>query len=230
MPSVELRGAGVSWKLILPERQAAVLGARRPRATLAIRSERGEETLSLPVAVAKALERSLADRSEPPSSRAELVYVLSEVEGNCARRRVESLLDRRDYSSQEMERKLRDDGYPGRLCSELVARYVEAKLIDDRRYADVFVRSKLSAGWGRRRIELELARRGIEVGELPGWPYDYLDPEDEGERAFEVALRRSFRGRDPYAQCVRFLMGRGFSGAVASSAARRVLDEDDGGS
>lgn len=221
--------AGLSWSLTLPERRAASLGARRTRGLLSIHSAQGEEAIPLPASAARSLERSLADRSTPPSSRAELLYVLSQVEGACARHRVESLLERRDYSSHEMEGKLRDDGYPGRLSSELVARYVAGGLIDDRRYADVFARSKVSAGWGRRRIELELGRRGIQVDELPGWPYDYLNPEDEDARAFDLASRRSFRGRDPYAQCVRFLMGRGFSGSVAVAVARRVRDGDEEG-
>jgi regulatory protein len=77
------------------------------------------------------------------------------------------------------------------------------------------------------RIERELEVRGIDVRDVPGWPYEYLDPEDELSRAKELAQTRRVSGPRAYEKLVRYLCTRGFTTSVASRAARQVLEERD---
>ena len=87
------------------------------------------------------------------------------------------------------------------------------------------MRSKIASGWGRRKVEAELARRGVEARSLPGWPDAYFDEDSDFERALAIAGRRTFSGRDPYASIVRLLAGRGFSFDVARRVAERLTSE-----
>jgi regulatory protein len=160
-----------------------------------------------------------------PGSRAELLYVTKELSLSSARSRIERLIDRREYASSEIRRKLREDGYHSDVIDQCVKRACEAGLVSDQRFADSFIRSKVYSGWGMARIARELSRRGIEADTLPGWPYEYLDPEDELSRAEDLARTRRVYGPRAYEKLVRHLCGKGFSMSVATKAASQVLGE-----
>ena len=73
------------------------------------------------------------------------------------------LLDYRDYSSAEMREKLIGTYKNEALCSSVVDRLKEHRLIDDARYAGNLAR-RLTEGkrYGRRRVLRELALKGID--------------------------------------------------------------------
>ena len=99
---------------------------------------------------------------------------------------------------------------------------------DDGAVCGLPARSKAAAGWGRIKIERELARRGVDATQLEGWPFGYLE-EDESETAFALASRRRLSGKNDFQKLVRFLCGRGFPMGVAMDAAKRVLAEAEEG-
>ena len=166
----------------------------------------------------------LESDGDQPSGRSELLYRVRVISLELARSKAEELLNRRDYSSSELAAKLREAGYHPSVADEVVARFVEVDLLDDRRFAELFARSKAAAGWGRIKIERELARRGVDATQLEGWPSGYLE-EDESETAFALASRRRLSGKNDFQKLVRFLCGRGFPMGVAMDAAKRVLAE-----
>lgn len=224
-----MQDVSFDWNVELPERGSASLGGRRPLATLVVTSStHGQERISVPKAVGRRLA-SLADSDgEQPESRAELLYRVRSMSLELARSKAEDLLNRRDYSSSELAAKLREAGYHPSVADEVVARFVEVGLLDDRRFAELFARSKAAAGWGRIKIERELARRGVDATQLEGWPSGYLE-EDESETAFALASRRRLSGKNDFQKLVRFLCGRGFPMSVAMDAAKRVLAEAEEG-
>ena len=222
-------GLSFSWDVELPERGSATLGGRRPLATLAICSEsHGQERIPIPKAVGRRLVSLLESDGDQPSGRSELLYRVGVISLELARSKAEELLNRRDYSSSELAAKLREAGYHPSVADEVVARFVEVGLLDDRRFAELFARSKAAAGWGRIKIERELARRGVDATQLEGWPSGYLE-EDESETAFALASRRHLSGKNDFQKLVRFLCGRGFPMGVAMDAAKRVLAEAEEG-
>lgn len=222
-------GLTFSWDVELPERGLASLGGRRPLATLAICSEsHGQERIPIPKAVGRRLVSLLESDGDQPSGRSELLYRVRVISLELARSKAEELLNRRDYSSSELAAKLREAGYHPSVADEVVARFVEVGLLDDRRFAELFARSKAAAGWGRIKIERELARRGVDATQLEGWPSGYLE-EDESETAFALASRRHLSGKNDFQKLVRFLCGRGFPMGVAMDAAKRVLAEAEQG-
>lgn len=216
------------WEVRLPDRRRATLGATRPSAQLVIHpGAPDEERMTLPTSVAKVMAAKQRAGEVHPESRAELLFVVGEVARSCATSRIGRLVNRRDYSSDELRAKLRADGYAHKTIEEAIERAQQARLVDDRRYADVYIRSKVAAGWGMARIERELSRRGVDVSEIAGWPYDYLDPEDELTRATQLASTRHYHGDHVFEKTVRYLCGRGFSLSVATRAARSVVSEQD---
>ena len=224
-----MRGLSFSWDVELPERGSVSLGGRRPLATLAICSEsHGQERIPIPKAVGRRLVSLLESDGDQPSGRSELLYRVRVISLELARSKTEELLNRRDYSSSELAAKLREAGYHPSVADEVVARFVEVGLLDDRRFAELFARSKAAAGWGRIKIERELARRGVDATQREGWPSGYLE-EDESEMAFALASRRRLSGKNDFQKLVRFLCGRGFPMGVAMDAAKRVLAEAEEG-
>jgi regulatory protein len=218
---------GLDFDLRMPEPARDPFARRKPTATLVVRSDSGVEEWRLPKRVARLLESSLTSGEFEPMSRAELAYKVSELSRSAGRTRVAELLDKRDYASAELRQKLVDDGYSRKLSDDLVSRAVDVGLVDDARFADVFVRSKVSAGWGRVKIERELARRGVSIDLLDGWPQDYLDHDCEFDNAYRLASRRRITGKNDFQKIVRFLCGRGYPMGVSMDVAHKVLDERD---
>lgn len=217
----------LQWEVELPARGATPIGGRRPQGTLVITGPEGEERKALPLAVARSLAGKKKRGEVSAVTRADLTRVVSELYQYCAKTRIERLIDRREYASDEVCKKLRQDGYPEHVIELAVRRACEVGLVSNLRFAENFIRSKLYAGWGEVRIRRELAQRGIDVEELPGWPYEYFDPEDEATRAYELAHRHLRPGKNAYQRLVRYLCGRGFSLGVAMRASSRVLEEED---
>ncbi|MDI9589620.1 MAG: regulatory protein RecX [Acidobacteriota bacterium] len=211
----------------MPDRRGRALGAQGPRATLVIwPGEDREERITVPLAVGRALRaRRKRDQGRGgPASRAEFLHVVGEVARGCAAARIERLIDRREYSRQGICQKLRRDGYAASVIDLCVSRACETGLVSDSRYADSYIRSKVAAGWGMPRIERGLAQGGIDTSQLDGWPYDYLDPDEELARATRLAMAKRMGGSRPFERLVRHLCSRGFALGVAMQAARQAMD------
>lgn len=216
------------WDVEVPDKQQSYsTWDRRPRGTLLIGHADGrQERILIPKQVARVLQSKQLSGEIHPSSRSELLYIVNDLEHSCARARIQRLIDRREYSVFEIRQKLQQDGYSAQTIEACLSRACEVGLVSDRRFADNFIRSKISSGWGIARISRELSRYGIDTKDVPGWPYEYLDPEDELERALKVARRKRIHGGRAYEKLVRYLCNTGYTTGVATRAARMTIDED----
>lgn len=87
------------------------------------------------------------------------------------------LLARREHSRVELVRKLTHKGWPEPLVEQVVDELAEMNLQSDERYAESYVRQRVSKAYGPVRIRAELAERGIErdqaaramAAESPDW-------------------------------------------------------------
>jgi regulatory protein len=140
------------------------------------------------------------------------------------------LLSSREHSRRELLRKLRRKGHSQDHIETIVGRLEAAGLVSDERYARLFVTDRLAIHpLGRRRIVMELRRRGIEA-EAASRAVDevYREGEvDEGVVAERLARRRAVRleGVDPAAARRRlagYLARRGFAPEIVTEAIRRV--------
>lgn len=216
-----------SWEVYQAEGRRAYPGAPRPTASIHVTDADGNsEFIDIPASVGRRLASMKKQGQVSVNSKGALCQVLNQCTEVVAWEQLVKLFDRRDYSDAECVQKLRLAGFKRDAANAAVAKGVDCGLISNVRYADAFIRSKVNVGWGIKRIERELSKRGIQTSELVGWPYDYIDPDDEFERAMDVASRKTVRDPNKYAKLVRFLVGRGFSYDVAGRAARvRLTDE-----
>jgi regulatory protein len=137
------------------------------------------------------------------------------------------ILTRRDCSTAELARKLRDRGVADPLAGEVVEQLREAGYLDDRRFAREWAESAVRGGRGYGpRLRLELTRRGVPAeivaGVLAAVAVDY----DEGE-TLAALLAKKFAGFDPAAasdrekrRVMQYLQRRGFSTAAIFQAFR----------
>lgn len=208
------------YTVVLPEVTRAPMGARKPLAR--VLTNEGHE-YSVPLSVGRALKSQAAVEATSMEGP-EFLNHLTDLQREHAFKRLVKLLERRDYTVKEAKAKLELDGYWSEPIEFALTKAQALRILNDARYADGFIRSKVAAGWGAKRIELELERRGIEASAVPGWPSDYLS-DDEYGRALALASRRPLTGRDPYAKVVRFLVSRGFSGDVAHRVASALTKD-----
>lgn len=141
-------------------------------------------------------------------------------EAERAFRKIERLACTREQASVALRRRLTREGFPEEAVEEAIERALACGLVDDLRYADVLVRSRLAQGRGRQGIAAELADLGIDPDAV-----EALAESDEGcdrevERALEVLERRPPRAKNKRDAAYRRLVQKGFGAAAASTAAR----------
>lgn len=186
----------ISWTIELPQKKQAVLGQAKPKAKIILETEvGGTEEFFVPSTVARALLSKEKDGVFTPSSRNEFLYEVKEISTQCIKARIEALIVKRDYSTAELQKKLMLDGYQKNVRDPAVQRAVEVGLVNDSRFADVYIRSKISQSWGPLKIKTEISKKGIEVETLPGWPDAYFSDVDEFEVAYSLAQRKHLSGK-----------------------------------
>ncbi|NTU90187.1 MAG: regulatory protein RecX [Actinobacteria bacterium] len=127
------------------------------------------------------------------------------------------LLASQERSASDMMERLTREGYPQNVSDEVVSRCLRCGLIDDSRFAELFVHRKMASGWGRERIGRELERHGIESYQVE-CVLGSLEPTLEIERALSLLMKRTISGKNPYQTAMRRLISKGFSIECAKSA------------
>lgn len=158
-------------------------------------------------------------------SRLEVEEALGEVEYTLAKERALRLLGYREHSAAELRRKLCDTGYPPGIAAAVTARFVEVELVDDRRFASAWARSRIASGYGARRIKQELGQRGVDPDLIEEILSELTDPGEELGRARAALRGRHATDRAGRDRLVRRLVARGFSLSVAISALDETPDE-----
>lgn len=135
-------------------------------------------------------------------------------------RKIERLASMREQASSALRARLVRDGFPAEVADEAVERACACGLVDDVRYADVLVRSRLAQGKGVAGIERELAELGIDASGLE--ELAVADDHDaELARALALLDRKPPRAKNKREAAYRRLMQKGYGSSVASSAARQ---------
>ena len=110
-----------------------------------------------------------------------------------ARRRALEILNRRAMSRRELLEKLVQKGETKEAAEAAVAWIAEMRLLDDEGYAEEIVRHYAAKGYGQKRIEQELWRRGIEK-DLWSTALEAMPEEDDSLDRF---IASKLRGSDP---------------------------------
>lgn len=206
-------------------RARAAASGRKPMAEVSCTVEGGRvREIVVPVRAARMLE---AEGLGLPREEQEAFDALHELEGRVCFTMLTEMLSRRDHATQEARIKLAAYGFRPQEIDAAIARAQDMRFLNDARFASYFIEERKRRGWGRRKIEVELRRRGVDVTQLVGYPEAFFDDDDDLERAQQLLERRSIpagRARD---KLVRHLMAKGFSYAVAAQAARMRLEQEE---
>lgn len=140
-------------------------------------------------------------------------------------KKIVRLTNVRDRSTCELRNRFLSDEFPEEAVEEALSRAQRCALIDDMRFADSLIRSRVNAGKGRRGIERELEKHEIEACDVPGWPEEYFaSDEDELDHALNALQRKPPRAKNKRDSAYRKLVSQGYSSSIASSAARLWAD------
>lgn len=214
----------VSIEVRLPDRsrRASSMGTRgKPVAEVSVVLDDGTR---MDVVVPVRAGRVLKDADAPlPCEVDDAFDYIHALEGRVCLQMLTEMLGRRDHSSEEAREKLRGYGFRDQEIDASISRARALRFLDDRRFAAYFIEERKRRGWGRRRIELELARKGVDVDGIEGYPEAFFSDEDDLERARALLDRRSVPEDRAFEKLTRFLMGKGFPYATASAAVRERL-------
>ena len=130
-----------------------------------------------------------------------------------ARAQAIRMLARRDHAKRELLGRLTERGYAAEAAAAAVEVLEDERLVNDERYVEAAVTSRMARGQGPRRITLELTRLGVGP-ELIAQAVDARSS-DWTRRAVELKKRR-FGAAAPADQRersrqVRFLLYRGYT-------------------
>lgn len=189
-------------------------------------------SLDLPADLRARVDRARAEMEAERAAEAAALPATDELR-TAALSRAHRVLSTRPCSTKELhDRILRAAEMTPELAAWAVDRCVEARLLDDYTYAQAFVRSRLAKGHGKRRIQQDLATRGI-TGDLAADVLSEADAQSEDD-VFAHACRRQLERRydaaaladtATRAKATRWLASRGFEFAQIDAAIRAVRAE-----
>jgi regulatory protein len=127
----------------------------------------------------------------------------------------------RDRSVQELRERLASDGYMHETIDGCLKRAVDCGLVDDRRFSESLIRSRLRAGKGESIVRRDLKKHGIVPEELEGWPDSYgMDEVAQEERALALLDGYSSPSKDIWAAAFRYLSAKGYSKSIVTRVVR----------
>lgn len=124
-----------------------------------------------------------------------------------------SLLARREYSRAELYQKLKTQSQSVELLNQVLDDLARDGYQSDQRFAESFIRQRISQYWGPKRLVYELTQKGISKSMIESI-LDELE-QDWAELAMKLAKKR-FDTRqtlspNEQAKQIRYLLNHGFS-------------------
>ena len=141
------------------------------------------------------------------------------------RKKALSLLERRDYGSEELCAKLVEKGAEPDEARAAVRYMIRVGFIDDERYAAMVVRHYAAKGYGVGRVREEPRRRKLD-GEL--WDAalaELPEPDETVDALLRAKLRGKAADRDTIRKAGAALVRRGFTWEAVKAATDRYLAE-----
>ena len=135
--------------------------------------------------------------------------------------KVSRIVSQAEKSSKQVRDRLKRDGFSEEAIEYSLGRALRSGMIDDARYAEWLVRSRLRQGRGLSGVERELAEIGYRLEDLRGWPeeFEYAE-EDEIQRAIGFLEKHPPKAKNLRDSAYRKLAAKGFSSECSSTAAR----------
>lgn len=137
------------------------------------------------------------------------------------------LIKLRERSEREIRDRLRQKGYSAETIALVITGLYEMRLLDDRRFAEMFAESRLSfRGEGEYRIRRELAQKGVKE-EIVDSVMEELFTRYEPLSVAVKALTDRFSGKADldFKKCCDYLVRRGHSFSIAREAVTAFFED-----
>jgi regulatory protein len=141
------------------------------------------------------------------------------------------LCSRAEKSSGDALRLMRTWGVPEGERQGVLDKLISDKFIDDRRYAEAYVREKSQlAGWGERKIAMQLRLKGIERETISSVLAEFMDNDNQMERLqdkLQKKLRTTKAANDfeLRGKLLRYALGLGYDYDMAMEAVDKVAKQ-----
>jgi regulatory protein len=143
------------------------------------------------------------------------------------------ILKYRFNSAAELRRKLRAKGFNPQSIEAAVLRLTNEKWLDDRRFADAYVRTRVQRQKGRMRIRRELINAGVDDEIIRRAVGENVDSEAERAQALALAAKRlpiliRRHGRQlARNKLTAYLLNQGYDVALVRSVVKETRVADD---
>ncbi len=139
--------------------------------------------------------------------------------------KIERLIKVRDRSVEEVRKRLDQDGYEPNVAERAIDRAIACGYLDDERFAEFYIRSRINAGKGLEGIVRNLKRYNIDPSHLEGFPYRFL-PEDYNaiDAACAILQKKPPRSKNKRQAAYTKLMREGYSSSDAYQAVLKWIN------
>jgi regulatory protein len=137
------------------------------------------------------------------------------------------ILTRRDHSQYELVRKLKQRGFSTEDIDDAISACKRFDYINDERTARVHIRQLKRKGYGKKRIQLELKKKGLKGTRMQSILDKSVSETDEregAERILKKNIKRFEREKDRLkrrGKIYRFLHARGFLQGVIAEIVKK---------
>jgi len=142
------------------------------------------------------------------------------------------ILTPREHSKYELDKKLKQRGFSSKDIDDAISACERFDYINDDRTATVYIRQLKRKGYGKKRIQLELNKKGLMGARIQGILDQSVSETDELEGAARILkknIKRFEREKDRLKRrdkIYRFLHARGFSQGVITENLK-IYDQRD---
>ncbi|HBI47264.1 MAG TPA: hypothetical protein DDY86_01810 [Syntrophaceae bacterium] len=150
-----------------------------------------------------------------------------------AKQKAYRLLSLRPHSEKELEKKLREKGFPAVVVKETLEKLHDLKYLNDASFAVSLARNLVvNKLWGNKKVALRLREKGI-ASDLIDLSLEQAREELPEEEAIEALIKKKTAKKKPSAFDVKekqkifqALMGRGFPPGLILNKLGRIKKED----
>ncbi len=148
-----------------------------------------------------------------------------------AREQALCLINYRMRTRKELEQRLRQKEWSSEIITQVVNRLEESGIVDDKRFAHMWVDERLRLKpVGLNRLRQELRRKGIDPDTAESALKEYDDRDEEVSRAYDLLHRRSnqYAALEPtvaHRRMSGFLARRGFDHGIIYNVVHRIIDD-----
>ncbi|MFD0698308.1 regulatory protein RecX [Paenibacillus sp. GCM10027628] len=161
----------------------------------------------------------------------QMAVILRDEERNNAYTKALRMIGRRQHSSSEVKRKLKEHGFEPPIIQWTCDTLEQQKYINDEEFAKMWTEHRIySQRKGRNLVRQELQQKGIHK-ELVQGAMQTIDPDEELQGALKVARTKwkqtSGETIDKKRKTAAFLMRRGYTGSVVSKVLKELNEGSD---